>query len=87
MIDLMKLLSTCNHKKWFENIDKSKPILLISGEDDPVGNYGKGVKTVYEKLKLSGADVKLKLYPDCRHEIHNDTCKDEMFQEILNFID
>lgn len=87
MIDLMKLLSTCNHKKWFENIDKSKPILLISGEDDPVGNYGKGVKTVYEKLKLSGADVKLKLYPDCRHEIHNDTCKDEMFQDILNFID
>ena len=28
-----------------------------------------------------GADVNLKLYPDCRHEIHNDSCKEEMFED------
>ena len=86
MIDLMKLLSLCNRNEWFKSIDKTKPILLISGEDDPVGDYGQGVKKVYEKLNLNGANVKLKLYPDCRHEIHNDTCKGEMFQNILEFI-
>ncbi len=87
MIDLMKLLSLSNRKKWFENINKATPILLISGEDDPVGNYGKGIKTVFEKLTKASANVKLKLYPNCRHEIHNDTCRDEMFRDILEFIE
>jgi len=86
MIDLMYLLSNCNQKKWFENIDKNLPIFIISGEDDPVGNYGKGVTAVFENLKQNGANVTLKLYKNCRHEIHNDSCKDEMFADILNFI-
>lgn len=86
MIDLMKLLSLCNRKDWFKNISSDLPIFLVSGDKDPVGNYGKGVKRVYELLKANGKNVKLKLYPDCRHEIHNDTCKDEMFSDILNFL-
>lgn len=86
MIDLMYLLSNCNRKEWYENIKKDLPILIISGEDDPVGNYGKGVAAVYENLKKQNADVSLKLYKNCRHEIHNDSCKDEMFKDILSFI-
>ncbi len=86
MIDLMKLLSLSNRKKWFENVKKTTPVFIISGQTDPVGNYGKGVETVFKKLKSAGANAKLKLYPDCRHEIHNDTCKGEMFQDILEFI-
>ncbi len=86
IIDLMYLLSNCNRKEWFQNIDKNLPIFIISGEDDPVGDYGKGVTAVYENLKENGANVSLKLYKNCRHEIHNDSCKDEMFADILNFI-
>ncbi len=86
MIDLMTLLSLSNRKLWFQNINKTTPILLISGQDDPVGNYGKGVENVFKNLKQTGANLKLKLYPDCRHEIHNDTCKDEMFADILEFL-
>lgn len=86
MVDLMKLLSGCNRKKWFENISETLPIFLISGDKDPVGNYGEGVKKVYNSLKENGKNVKLKLYPDCRHEIHNDSCKEEMFEDILEFI-
>lgn len=86
MVDLMKLLSGCNRKKWFENISETLPIFLISGDKDPVGNYGEGVKKVYNCLKANGKNVELKLYPDCRHEIHNDSCKEEMFNDILNFI-
>lgn len=86
MLDLMKLLSLSNRKEWFKNINKTLPIFLISGDKDPVGNYGEGVKKVYETLKENGADVTLKLYPDCRHEIHNDSCKEEMFRDILEFI-
>ncbi|MBQ4120105.1 MAG: alpha/beta fold hydrolase [Clostridia bacterium] len=86
IIDLMKLLSNCNKNEWFRNINKSLPILLISGEDDPVGNYGKGVTEVFKKLKLENCNATLKLYKNCRHEIHNDSCKDEMFCDILEFL-
>lgn len=86
MIDLMYLLSNCNRKEWFQNIDKNLPIFIISGEEDPVGDYGKGVTAVYENLKANGANASLKLYKNCRHEIHNDSSRDEMFADILNFI-
>jgi alpha-beta hydrolase superfamily lysophospholipase len=86
MIDLMTLLDACNNKKWYSGINKTMPILLISGEEDPVGNYGKGVTEVYNKLTEAGANTTLKLYKNCRHEIHNDSCKDEMFNDILAFL-
>lgn len=86
MTDLMKLLSKSNSRDWFNSISKQLPILLISGEDDPVGNYGKGVTTVCNRLKAQNCKVEMKLYKNCRHEIHNDSCKDEMFADILNFL-
>lgn len=86
MHDLVTLNSVCNKKKWYKDISKSMPILLISGMDDPVGNYGKGVTQVYDDLIKNGAKSELKLYPDCRHEILNDTCKAEVISDILSFI-
>ncbi|MBQ3058042.1 MAG: lysophospholipase [Clostridia bacterium] len=86
MGDLMNLLSHCNRGAWFKALDNNKPILLIAGDKDPVGNYGKGVKAVYAKLIKNGKNTKIKLYENCRHEIHNDTCKNEMFNDILEFI-
>ena len=44
-------------------------MLLIAGSDDPVGDYGHGVETVYNRLKKAGCNVKMKLYPGARHEI------------------
>ncbi len=86
IIDLMKLLSNCNRNEWFKNIKKDLPILLIAGEDDPVGDYGKGVTEVFEKLRTQNCNATLKLYKNCRHEIHNDSCREEMFSDILEFI-
>ena len=86
MQDLLRLNRICNSKGWYKEIDKNLPILLISGDSDPVGNYGKGVKQVYNSLKASGADVTMKLYEDCRHEILNDSCKAEVMRDVLNFI-
>lgn len=86
MGDLMNLLSKCNRSDWFKAMNGNKPILLIAGDKDPVGNYGKGVRAVYEKLIKNGKKCDIKLYENCRHEIHNDTCKDEMFEDILKFI-
>lgn len=87
MHDLIKLNKVCNSKKCFENTKKDLPILIVSGDMDPVGNYGKGVTQVYNKFKASGnKNVTMFLYKDCRHEIHNDTCAEQMTEDILKFL-
>lgn len=87
MHDLVKLNQLSNRPAWFKSIRKDMPILIISGSDDPVGSYGNGVTKVYERLKAAGVrDVTLKLYKECRHEIHNDNCKDEVIKDIIEFI-
>lgn len=86
MTDLMELNNRCNAKSWFKGLNAKMPVLLVSGEEDPVGNYGVGVKDVYGKLQEAGADVRMKLYPTYRHEILNEDCKDEVVQDILQFL-
>ncbi|MBP3706433.1 MAG: alpha/beta fold hydrolase [Clostridia bacterium] len=87
LLDLIRLNAISNKSSWFKNLRNDIPILIVSGEEDPVGNYGKGVNEVYKKLiKCKKSDVSLKLYKNCRHEIHNDTCKEQMMQDIFDFI-
>lgn len=87
MRDLMTLLKICNSKKCFNDTQNDLPILLIAGDMDPVGNYGKGVKEVYDNFKAFGkSNISIILYKNCRHEIHNDSCKEQMTNDILKFI-
>lgn len=86
MQDLIRLNKNCNEKSWFASLDREKPVLLVAGGEDPVGEYGKGVTKVYENLRAQGANVRMKLYDGCRHEILNDTCAEEVTADILRFI-
>lgn len=87
MHDLITLIKVCNSKKCFTDTKPDLPILLIAGDMDPVGNYGKGIKQVYHNFKAAGkGNVTMFLYENCRHEIHNDTCKTQMTEDILKFI-
>ena len=53
-----------------------------------MGSYGKGVIKVYERLCRAGlSDVTLKLYDNCRHEIHNDSCRADVIKDIISFIE
>lgn len=86
--DLFRFLGKSNSKKWFKNYPKFLPTLVMSGEEDPVGNYGKGVSYVYKKLLLSGAEkTELKLYPGARHELFNETNSDEIFLDLLKWLE
>jgi len=87
MHDLIKLISLCNRGKWYTNLNKNLPVLLVSGEDDPVGNYGKGVNQIHKKLNAAGINSDIKLYENCRHEILNDTCRQQTMDDILEFIE
>lgn len=64
------------------------PVLFISGEMDPVGDCGKGVKRAYEGFRKAGVrDVSLKLYPELRHEILNETCRETVYADILQWLE
>ncbi len=62
------------------------PIYLFSGEKDPVGNNGKGVKQVAAWLKDTGHTVSVKLYPEGRHEMLNEINRTEVYQDVLRFL-
>lgn len=85
MQDLITLTSLCNSNSWFAAMHKDLPIFLIAGEEDPVGDYGKGVRTVYDRLSENGCQVSMKLYNGMRHEILNDQCKNEVLEDIAVF--
>lgn len=88
MHDLVKLQKEANLKKWFRSVNKDMPIFIVSGDEDPVGGYGRGVKKVYERLSAAGVrDVTLKLYPGMRHEILNEVGRDEVESDILHWMD
>ena len=64
------------------------PMLLISGQSDPVGGYGKGILQVYRDLKSTGhKNVKMKLYKDYRHEILNELDKEIVYQDVADWAD
>ena len=68
-------------------INKDIPILFVSGDKDPVGNNGEGVKKAYEIMKLIGSvDVTLKLFEGCRHEVLNETNKEEVYEYLLEWV-
>ncbi len=66
---------------------KELPILFVAGGDDPVGNYGKGVKQAATEFERAGMrNVSCKIYPMCRHEILNEINRKEVYNDILNWI-
>lgn len=86
--DLFSVLNEVNASDWYTSFDKKLPVLLIAGEDDPVGTYGKGVMTVYNNLLKTGhEDVGLKLYPTDRHEILNETDREDVMKYLIEWFD
>jgi alpha-beta hydrolase superfamily lysophospholipase len=64
------------------------PILILSGDKDPVGKNGKGVSQVYQSLKKTGIkDIQLSLYPDGRHEMLNETNRHEVYRDVITWLD
>ena len=84
---LFTALKSVSQKSWYNNVRKDLPILLIAGNADPVGDYGKGVTQVYNDLKKTGHNALIKLYSGARHEILNETNRDEVMQDIIGWLD
>ncbi len=86
-LEFLKGMATIWTKKCLKTISPDERILLIAGEEDPVGRNGKGPKWLEKTYKKLGVkDVALILYPHMRHEIHNETEHLKVYEDLLTFI-
>ncbi len=87
MLDLTQGLSYINSAIAFANTPKELPLFLCAGDKDPVSANGKGVTEVFDNYSKAGIkNIKIKLYPEARHEILNEINKQEVYQDIVNWI-
>jgi alpha-beta hydrolase superfamily lysophospholipase len=85
--DLFTILKKISSDSWPVRIPRELPIYLFSGDADPVGDYGEGVRAVYDSLVTAGCvSVTLKLYPGGRHEMLNELNRREVYADVLDWI-
>lgn len=84
--DMFYMLSKVSSCGWYHIVPKKMPILLLSGEDDPLGNFGKGIREVQSRLEEENCNVTMHLYKGMRHNIQDEKDKEKVFQDILSWI-
>jgi len=86
--DLFSLLEEVSTTNWAAKLPANLPIFLISGGNDPVGQYGRGVCTVYERMRKAGMEkVSVKIYSEARHEILNEKDREKIYADIVRWLD
>ncbi len=86
--DMMEGLQYISDEDTLSQMDPSTPVYLFSGDRDPVGANGEGVKRVYGFFKDHGtADLTMKLYPGGRHEMLNEIGKGEVYADVLAWLE
>ncbi|MGG0657793.1 alpha/beta fold hydrolase [Rummeliibacillus pycnus] len=87
-VDFLQGIITLSKKHEVCRIRKDLPILFISGSDDPVGSFTKGIWRVAKQLQKCGLhDVTVQLFDGMRHEILNESKKEQVFQTILEWLE
>ncbi len=85
--EFLKGMTLIHKKKYLKCISKDEHVLIVAGDGDPVGKMGKGPKALGELYKSLGMkDCTVKIYEHMRHEILNEEKKDEVMNDILEFL-
>lgn len=85
---MMNGLLYIQNKDNLKKMNKDLPVYFIAGAEDPVGGYGDGVRKASEMFIRSGMKkVSVRLYPGCRHEIHNELNRDEVYKDTSDWMD
>ncbi|MBQ7566102.1 MAG: alpha/beta hydrolase [Oscillospiraceae bacterium] len=88
MIDLVTLNKLSNETDAFTGVPKTLPVLIVSGAEDPVGDYGKGPIEVADRYRVAGVKaVACKLYEHARHEILHESCRETVMSDLLKWIE
>jgi alpha-beta hydrolase superfamily lysophospholipase len=82
--DFLRGLSRMRAPEVEARIPKDVPIHIIGGDQDPVGDNTKGVTALTDRYHALGlTKVSIKLYPQARHELLNETNRDEVQKDLL----
>jgi alpha-beta hydrolase superfamily lysophospholipase len=85
--ELFRLLKFIHRSGLYQNVPKELPVMIFSGEEDPVGNFSKGPKRMYAYLKNKGfSNLSLTIYPRGRHEMLNELNKTEVYKNIVEWL-
>ena len=85
--DMMTGVKFVTDQKNIDKMSKEQPVYFMSGDADPVGDYGVGVERAYKAFCDAGLkDVTMKLYPGGRHEMLNEINREDVKKDILNWI-
>ena len=86
-LTLFNTLSFIRRTQNIKQIPKSLPIFMVAGKEDPVGNFGKMVRKVYNHYKKIGIqDISLKLYENDRHELLNELDKKQVYADLYTWL-
>ncbi|UKB78500.1 alpha/beta fold hydrolase [Chryseobacterium sp. MEBOG07] len=84
---LFTIYKKATARNWATSISQSFPFLFVSGQNDPIGDFGKGVMHTVDNLKADGfQNVEVKIYPEMRHEILNEEIRGKVLKEIYDWI-
>ncbi len=87
-IDLLDAGGRITHLNRLRRVPKTLPALLIAGEDDPVSKGARGPRALERHYQQVGLrDVSVKIYPGARHELFNDTCRDQVTADLLAWLE
>lgn len=85
---LLRTHKEVNSPEWFAKVPQGLPIFLISGKDDPVGDFGNGVQEVYDGLENAEiCMLTMKLYENDRHNLLHETDRDMVFDDIVAYVE
>lgn len=86
--DLLRLVNDSENMSFMQKIPKNLPIFLVSGQEDPVGEFGKGVERAYKSLVNAGLkDVEKKMYPGYRHELVIEKDISKVAEDIFSWME
>lgn len=86
--NLFYSIYTLSFEKHLEKMPKDLPVFFVSGAEDPVGQFGRGVQKVYEQFRKIGMRrVSCKFYPEDRHEILNELDREAVSADILRWME
>lgn len=85
-MDVYHLTKEVTSNEWYKRIRTDLPILIVSGEQDSLGDFGRGIKKVFNGLKKAGCRrLTMRLFANCRHEILTEKRKMDVYKYILNW--
>jgi len=84
---MFEIITRLNKEENLSKMPKNLPVYFIAGEEDPVGDYGEGVKKAYHDFENAGMEnLSIKLYPGDRHEILNEKDREQVYEDVYSFI-